>query len=699
MNLIDSMVSDWDASPLGDTSICVNCGAVFVLRAEYQAYCPKCKAGKPRAGAKAPKRPHKSTLHQSFVAWDGEGENARYTLLANNLGESIANRAGLRTKECLDFLLSHSHPHCVNIWFSFGYDVSMILSEVDLLGDFGTLEALHDTKEMLWKGYKILYIPRKIFSVIHNATGRSFTSYDVFSFFQSKFEKVVKDWVPDEVPPIIARGKAERENFDRWSMEDLAEYNLAECVLLSHTMDKFRQAVVRAGMKCDRWYGPGAIAKAWMKQNNLRPHIAPLPADMIDPVAQAYFGGRIEDAAWGHLSRTWHYDINSAYPYALCNVPSLANLSWRLCRGPWKDPDDFDLVQVDWAVTERQGPFMWGPLPYREKDGSIKYPPRGKGWYWGVEVKAAMRRFPNAVHVSAYYHTDGERTYPFRDPIRRDAALRLELKAANDPANIPLKLALNSLYGILAQRKGFGTPGTADYRLPPYQCYAWAGYITAHCRGMLNDAIALAGGQVALVMTDSVWSCVPLALDTGPGLGQWSYEEDDVSVDICGAGLYQSYDADGNTRPKEYKSRGFSHDEGEHFDYAKLIAAWEESLTNPGAIPLLKNTNRRFVGIGMALASKKYAARRNEFIPLTKTLDHLPLNGYSKRMGYVLSGTIPPAHGLHWMAPWQADTDTGEVGMLGETRMRESAPYKPAKDSAYDDEEALLMDAIEEDND
>jgi hypothetical protein len=74
-----------------------------------------------------------------------------------------------------------------------------------------------------------------------------------------------------------------------------------------------------------------------------------------------------------------------------------------------------------------------------------------------------------------------------------------------------LKLALNSIYGKLAQRSGSA----------PYHDAAAAGLITAMTRARIIEAIAHNPKAVFAVATDALFAFEPLPLDIGDDLGQW----------------------------------------------------------------------------------------------------------------------------------------------------------------------------------
>jgi hypothetical protein len=167
--------------------------------------------------------------------------------------------------------------------------------------------------------------------------------------------------------------------------------------------------------------------------------------NLSDPFAssfRAYFGGRVEMIKQGtHRPQFWNYDISSAYPHILRQLPNMRNGDWRdyhcdqlLTPGDEDQPiskfkrSDEDLrlmvghlnkfsllsmVQVQFYFPAchrsviRAGQQMiiradlpWFPLPIRADDGTIYFPRQGQGLYMVEEVRA-MLRWAKSVYANA----------------------------------------------------------------------------------------------------------------------------------------------------------------------------------------------------------------------------------------------------------------------------------------------------------
>lgn len=662
----DAERKQWKPKQIGDIR-CSSCQTLFAPRNVEQTLCPSChrktyerergtvRNGRPRTSHEQhPDR--RRPLEDPFISWDGEGIGDRYILLADSRGNTLFNRDGLSTHDCLEFLLDHGDTQTkrgIHVWYANDYDVQMILRDMPLFDksgsehDFFTLaskgEVIFDRKRITWR-------PHQQFTIDDYRTGRHYSSVDTFKLFQSRFESAAREWCKS-VPDILSRGKASREDFSPWSDEDIIAYNACELTLHVEIMDKFREACWEAGLPVTKWYGPGAIAGDWLRANHIEDHIVDLPREVELRVRQAYFGGRIEGAGWGKVEPWHHYDINSAYPFALTKVISLQNVTWELRKNPRKI-GDHTLCHVVWDIGTmgKDGKVQtrrWGPFPYRMKTGAILTPMKGEGWYWGVEVRAAKRLYdaPGDIRVLECYDPVPveEFVFPFSELIQNMAAYRLKLKAEGKPAHKPLKLCLNSLYGKLAQRTRLRwNTKTHEWVLdkPSLQCYAWAGFVTAHCRAQLLDAIRLAGQEVVMAQTDGVVSTVPIPLPVGPNLGEWEYEEKEKSGIVVMAGVYQAFDADGELVEGTYHARGF--DLSKHLDLAPIIDLWEAGVdTDPpkgkkeGGHPLCEAETRSFIGVGRAKQQPSMREHFGTFQPIKKRLGCVPRVGTEKRKGQI----------------------------------------------------------------
>lgn len=478
--------------------------------------------------AKAPRYGASERASRQFVAYDGEGFKDKYILLANSLGETVVNRKGLSTRDCLN-LLSRRYDYPVfRVFYGFDYDVNHIVA--DLPRD--KLDRLLDNEIVKYLGHTLQYFPGKIFLV------DNLQYFDVVSFFQRSFISTVELMLgKDAVSQQLTKGKNARGNFARWSTERIIAYNDEELALLVRIMDQFREKLLAADIDLGSWHGPGAIANLWMKRKGI---VTPkVPEKVEEALDAAYFGGRFEQIRLGKVTPVYEYDIRSAYPAAMSKMPVF---------GTWLHTDryipeypfaiyrvDVDLrnwfllqsmglpVHQDLALGQNHPSATFMPLPMRNKGGIICFPMIARGWYWQKEIQLVLDFFPDArITIHEGYVAETLDEYPF-SWITDMYNYRQELKRAGNLAEYGVKVGLNSLYGKTAQRVGRAR----------YHSLAWAGFTTSSVRSTIARAGYLSGrnsgkrgpaGTGAGIVgfaTDAIFSDSPLDLPCSSQLGDW----------------------------------------------------------------------------------------------------------------------------------------------------------------------------------
>jgi hypothetical protein len=163
--------------------------------------------------------------------------------------------------------------------------------------------------------------------------------------------------------------------------------------------------------------------------------------------------------------------------------------------------------------------------------------------------------------------------------IEETYAKRAELKQAGDGAEVVLKLALNSGYGITAQTAGayreINEQGeTIGYHTPSSSNITLAAWDTAYVRARIYRALCSPGTVAAA--TDAVYSLAPLFDGNGnslesaeAGLGSWEAKAHAAPVLLVAPGLAV-------TEAGMLKKRGI----GGHVDVPALIEAWERPNTS-----------------------------------------------------------------------------------------------------------------------
>lgn len=359
----------------------------------------------------------------------------------------------------------------------------------------------------------------------------------------------------------IDKMKQKRGAFDQEDPEAVKNYCREECHLLARMMRRLIDAHEKAEIPLQRYDGAGSTATALLKKYDVAAYkgerLIDLDPGLAHAIACAFSGGRFEDSVVGRIARPVHgFDISSAYPFALTNLPCLECGFWRLearmtasklASIQKKGGLAVCKFHVRYMEPKERRNLAWGPLPFRSEEGSISYGTNFSGWAWAPEISAALRGWPDLVELSGeawvYERRCDHRPFSFLPEVYRQ-----RLAWGKEGAGIVLKLGMNASYGKTAQSIGDD---------PPFQSWIWAGMVTATTRGQLLDGIASAKDRwnVLAVATDGIFSLEKLPLrdppqDTGTSdllkdgkpvpLGGWEHKLTPEGLFIAKPGVYYS---------------------------------------------------------------------------------------------------------------------------------------------------------------
>lgn len=527
---------------------------------------------------------------------------------------------GLKTEAVFDFLLSLPQQSLV-MGFSLGYDRTKWIEgmpgmSIHFLNHPELRPGKWGPRGIWWSKYRVNMVSTKFTLELVGKriledqsameSSRRVVVWDLFRFFGKAFVPALKDWKTgtDQEWAAIQEMKDQRGNFDRINEREKL-YCRSECRLMASMAQTLVEAHDDADLKLRTYYGPGSTASVMLQKMDAKGNKAPVPEEFKRIVDMAFFGGRFEHSWVGPIKGMWSYDIASAYPFAMTQIPCFKHGRWRLVKNPtvrqveearaaavhWRLPmfDGCRIVeqslgeklQKSVKVKGRAANRAWGPFPFRLEDGNILFPVVARGgWVWKQEFLAALNSgvFPNVECSEAYlWESDCDCPPPFAIPISEYYCLRLEW--GKDGKGLVVKLGLNSDYGKLAQRIGH----------PPFQDIVTAGIITSTCRSMLLTALGCASDpwNVTGFATDSIQSTEPLRLPLPPitgtedkarergkgALGAWTCDQTQgEDTFLIRPGMRFKTDL---TKTTGTAARGMGV-KTLHANRAKVLAAWEE---------------------------------------------------------------------------------------------------------------------------
>jgi len=637
-----------------------------------------------------------------FIAWDGEGCKSGWAVNTNgdvvrlpqpyillmaalpDGTEEFIRGKHLKTTEILKFIIDveERFPDAFHVAFGFSYDINQILSSLSKY----QIETIHKTGfvyinlrmyRLQWRKGKSLTITR----YYRDGRKTSVTIYDAFSFFHTSFVKACSQFLDANNPDleIVKKGKARRQEFTYQDLDnEIIPYTSLEVTLLVQLMNKFREILYSAGFKIRHWHGPGAIASVLLRANGIQNHMAECPTPVREAAQYAYAAGRFEAFKTGYCSDTvWSLDINSAYPEAISQLPSLAKGEWIHVTQP-SSLVHFGVYRITSNVDKRSlFSKPGGPLFHRDRRHRISFPWLHNGWFWTPEA-AIVKHHPDfTIHEGWEWHPRNPHERPF-EFVRTMFDKRREWQAAGNKAEYALKLALNSLYGKMAQRVGWNTK---TMQSPTWHQLEWAGWVTSYTRAKIyRMMIQLGLDRIIAVETDGIYTTRnpnDINVESSNKLGEWKIESYDGVVYL------QSGLAWTRVKGKDwkFKYRGLDPNSLNIDGVLKHLSNLGTSIdwTSPNA--RIVATTSRFVGAGAALASKQFTEkfRRWETIPR-----QVKIGGDGKRLHLVdyctkcqqgitpnlemhelvsclPTGEMSSPHSLPWLgnadAPWREDVE------------------------------------------
>ena len=392
--------------------------------------------------------------------------------------------------------------------------------------------------------------------------------FDVVGFFQSSLLKAIETF-PGVVTPgeleILKRGKADRGHVTKENVRDkmpgLKIYTANELKATARMMELVRitleTAVPGRPIKLKKWWGAGAVAQALLKDylgkdaraklGDIKTSLGSCGKKTLEETAgmgaKGIFRRAQRKRKQGRTSDPLHlYDIASAYPAQIAQLPSMEGGKWVYRKSPTREEIEqsnmLSMFRVETYNFKFDLPFY--PFPFRTKNGAIMFPANVKGVYMRDDVLAAFKWFDEFDRQSRLcnrlIHPEGpeirvteamffvpatdEKPFAFVQELF-DLRASIIAEDKNDLRGVILKLAINSIYGKLAQ--SVGRKGE-----PPAFASPWmAAAITAGTRRRLIEAALTAPDSIVCFATDGIVSTTLLDVFVPPSktLGHWEYEE------------------------------------------------------------------------------------------------------------------------------------------------------------------------------
>lgn len=339
----------------------------------------------------------------------------------------------------LDFLKACQRLGKRFVFYNLEYDTSALCKHLPE----HVVKLLYLEKTVIWENCKLRYLPGKYFKVV-SPLG-AFHFYDLFPFFQTSLNDASIKFLGKkkvDLPKSILRNLSPRIYKRHRALID--RYAIRDAKLLQDLCDIITGALAEIGLDIQHLYSPGYIAKRYLASEGVKVHDVPKIYRRF--VERSRYGARIEITKRGYFPQVDVYDIKSAYPFALSNLPDLSKATYYYSK---KIETKFYFVECQIRMKSADSYLI--PFRFKDEKSDVIIFPQYRG------QKAILTCFEyeyliknklcDEIKIFRVLNIRIAKVQTFSRLVRKAFIKRKE----SPGKNILFKLILNSLYGIFAE--------------------------------------------------------------------------------------------------------------------------------------------------------------------------------------------------------------------------------------------------------
>lgn len=350
------------------------------------------------------------------TAIDGEAIGGEYALIQSSAGDTLRSPSGPR--EIFEWLLGVG-AECDRVCgYGIDYDVCNWLRGLPAQ----SLTCLRHKGRCYVRlkdgfgahSYSLQYQRGQSFSIARMETGGKVSGFvrveDLNCWFRAPFVDTALEW--DCLSDATAEEMLAHKGLRGVSDEDIGDYNAMEVLAMADLYDSVAAFLASVGIPLMSPLTPGNCASRLMQRYKV-------PKRYTDPALGEYVkGGWMHTARTGIFEGAAHYDINSAYPWALTELPGFGWIKdlYNARQGLSNDNPGRSLIKLVLSS-------VWGKLA--QKSGSWYDPSRAN--YVTSRINHRLQSAMTAAGgrgIAA--HVDGAWMTPSRGRIEpRDSSLKL----------------------------------------------------------------------------------------------------------------------------------------------------------------------------------------------------------------------------------------------------------------------------------
>lgn len=388
--------------------------------------------------------PSRSKL-RTIYGFDTETSQGNIFLIANSEGNFLDD---ITPESVLEFLFSKTYQKSWNFVYNLGYDAEVILK---LLGK--ELNQYKRTRHLVFEfaKYKLTYIPGKCLRITKGHHSVSF--FDIAQFYDRKpLDVAYQENIATLDNDYLELKKKRKEfsiRFYNRNKKLIRNYCIQDCKLTKELAENwiklFHDAFEFYSVK---WFSSGYLAEKVLINNGIAfPKFDSIPFEVQDLAYRSYFGGRFEMTKRGFIGKAFLYDINSAYPFAITQIPDLEHGKW-IRRKSIHEKAKLGFFEI---LADVPDDTYIPPFPFRVNNEIVF--PTGKFFTYCTLAELQACKNPHWYKIlNSWQFVPENHAYPYAEFIQEMYQKRLKLKQNGDAMQLPLKIILNSIYGKTGQK-------------------------------------------------------------------------------------------------------------------------------------------------------------------------------------------------------------------------------------------------------
>ena len=233
--------------------------------------------------------------------------------------------------ECLNFLFYNAkNSHIWRFFYNIDFDYNAIIKTLNLDNAFAKILIIMLNKglEIKFNKYRITYIKNIMLKIKKGHKTVVFT--DLFRVFRMSLNSASIEFLKNEIKENID-GNLLNTSIEYWNqnLNAIISYCIQDCILLKKLGLVFLEHLKEANITIPRYLcSPASLSKAHFRKKCHIPNLLNNPNEIIQIGYDCYYGGRFELLKRGTFEKMYNYDVNSEYPEAISELPSLKYGLW-----------------------------------------------------------------------------------------------------------------------------------------------------------------------------------------------------------------------------------------------------------------------------------------------------------------------------------------------------------------------------------